>query len=608
MKRITAAAFFTLLSGAMSAQYMIIGKDSLSLETYKKENLYGLQNNGVDKTIASTQDFLLLQQFAEDKKADTTENFRNRMFQREAELRAELLYPRNITDPIVADFVKSSQTEKRVQIFMVAKEDGDTNNYRQIYQDVKSGKMAMEEAISKYTKNDPKPLYIKPGSLDNKIYAEVKNLGNNTYTTLHETHSIAAFAKVLDSRPSLGYVIFGTISYPNDANADAQKSKIMTALNSGKKFADVAKEFGSTDSERESAGVIMGSPTLPDEAYTQLKGKKAGEFTQPILFGDKYFVFGVFSVEPYVLSDNNRDFFHREMSNTLYSELVEDRLIEHIKAQPKYRQTADFTSLKKSYATFAAAKDNTVLYEYAGQKTTVADVKKLIDARKDEISKLPASVWGEIMDGVQNQMLFNAYGRDFQNRKDVKTEMDNFRKMLYSDYIFSTYLSKEIADNPQWLSEYYNKNKDKFMWGTRADGRVAIIADQKLIPEVSKDIKDPKKWQDLQSKFKGKLNDKSQILVHFEEGEMAQDAEVFTKYKVPFKTGVHQTKMGERFLVLSIDRILQPTQMTQDEARNLLQEAVTDQRLQQIIAEQRAKTKIVVQPEFIRDLEKNFKK
>jgi peptidyl-prolyl cis-trans isomerase SurA len=48
--------------------------------------------------------------------------------------------------------------------------------------------------------------------------------------------------------------------------------------------------------------------------------------------------------------------------------------------------------------------------------------------------------------------------------------------------------------------------------------------------------------------------------------------------------------------------------MTIAEAADLLKDAVTEQKLQEIIAEQKAKTKIVVQPEFKNDLEKNFKK
>ena len=95
--------------------------------------------------------------------------------------------------------------------------------------------------------------------------------------------------------------------------------------------------------------------------------------------------------------------------------------------------------------------------------------------------------------------------------------------------------------------------------------------------------------------------------VHFEKGEMSEDADVFTKYKVPFTPGVHQTNMEERSLVIAIDKILPPTQMTQAEAADLLKDAVTEQRLQEIIAEQKAKTKNVVQPDFRKDLEKNFK-
>ncbi|AZB21867.1 hypothetical protein EG338_07155 [Kaistella haifensis] len=179
---------------------------------------------------------------------------------------------------------------------------------------------------------------------------------------------------------------------------------------------------------------------------------------------------------------------------------------------------------------------------------------------------------------------------------------------MFSDYIFSKYLNEEIAKHPEWLTEYYNKNKAKYFWGNRAEGRVAIIADEKLNSEIQKEIKNPKNWENLKAKYYGKLNDKKQILVHFEKGEMSEDADVFTKYKVPFKTGVHQTKMEERSLVIAIDQILPPTQMTQEEAKELLKDAVTEVKLSEIIAQQKANTNIVIQPEFMKDLEKNFKK
>ena len=609
MKKIFAFVMLAGFSSVMSAQYMIIGKDSISLADYKKEYQYGLQNSGIEKTLRSTEDFILLQQFAADKKADTTASFRERMMEKEADLREQYFYPKQVIDPVLNDFMKDSQTEKQVQIFMVQKSAGDTNNYQQIYSDVKAGKITMEDAITKYTKASPKPIFIKPGSVDNNLYAQLKSLPNNSFTPLQDLPGYYAFAKVLGSRPSLGYVVFGTISFPKDANSDTVKNKIYTDLKAGKSFQEVAKLHGANEHEKDNGGVVMGSPTLPDEVYELFKGKKAGYYTpEPLLFGENYFVFNIYSLEPYLLTDKNRDFFLRDMNGSLYNENLQDKMLAYLKSDPTYKEFPAFQNVKKSYQAFNAAKDDTVLYQYKKDKTTVGDLKKLIGDKKADAEKLTPALWGEALAGVNAQDLMRFYAADFTNQKHIKKQLDEFRKGLYSDYIFSKYLNEEITKHPEWLTDHYNKNRSKYMWGNRADGRVAIIADDKLTKEIEKEIKNPKNWESLKSKYYGKLNDKKQILVNFEKGEMSEDADVFTKYKVPFKTGVHQTKMEERTLVIAIDQILPPSQMTQEEAAELLKDAVNEERLKAVIAEQKAKTKIVIEPEFRKDLEKNFKK
>lgn len=597
------------LGNTLSAQYMIIGKDSISLADFKKEYQYGLQNAGITKTIKATEDFILLQQFAAQKMVDTTASFREKMMDKEGELRSKFFYPKNVVDPVLNQYLKDSQTEKLVQIFMVQKAEGDKNNYQQIYDDVKSGKMTMEDAISKYTKSGPKGIYIKPGSVDNSLYSEIKVLPNNSLTKLQNTPNYVAFAKVQSSRPSLGYMIFGTISYPKNAESEAMKTKIYTDLKSGKSFQEVAKLYGATEHEKENGGVVMGSPTLPDDVYEAFKGKKSGYYLpEPILFGENYFVFNLYNVEPYILTDKNREFFLKDMNSALYGENLQEKMLAFVKSDPSYKEFPEFQNVKKSYQAFNAAKDNTVLYQYKKYKTTVGDLKKLIADKKSEAEKLAPELWAEALKGVNDQDVMRFYSEDFTNQKEIKKELTDFRKGLFSDYIFSKYLNEEITKHPEWLTDYYNKNKEKYVWGNRADGRVAIIADEKLNSEIQKEIKNPKNWETLKAKYYGKLNDKKQILVHFEKGEMSEDADVFTKYKVPFKPGVHQTKMEERSLVIAIDQILPPTQMTQEEAKELLKDAVTEVKLSEIIAQQKANTNIVNQPEFMKDLEKNFKK
>lgn len=49
MKKIFGVALLVSFGSFLSAQYMIIGKDSISLDQYKKEYKYGLENNGIEK-------------------------------------------------------------------------------------------------------------------------------------------------------------------------------------------------------------------------------------------------------------------------------------------------------------------------------------------------------------------------------------------------------------------------------------------------------------------------------------------------------------------------------------------------------------------------------
>ncbi len=609
MRKIFGVVMMMVLGGGLSAQYMIVGKDSISLAQFKKENVYGLENTGVQNTINTTQNFYLFQQFAADKKADTLTYFRERMSEKEAELRSQYFFPAQVVDPILNDYIKDNQTEKEVQVFIVEKTADDKNNYQQVYNDVKAGKITMEEAISKYTKGSPKAVFIKPGSLDNQMYAEIKTLPHNTLTKFFDMPSYLGFAKVINSRPSLGYMVFGTISFPKDANSDAVKGNIYKDLKAGKTFQEVAKLYGSNEHEKDNGGVIMGSPTLPNEVYELFKGKKAGYYTpEPILFGEKYFVFNIYNVEPYLLTEKNRAFFLREMNNSLYAEILQDKMTAYLKADPSYKEFPAFQQVKKSFQNLMAAKDSEVLYQYQNEKVTAGFLKEMIGDKKDDAAKLAPAVWTDAIENINAQDVVKIYSKNFTNLKNINEELAATKKSLFSDYIFSKYLNEEIAKHPEWMTEYYNQNKSKYMWDERAEGRVAITGDDKLTKEISKEIKDPKSWDTLKAKFSGKLNDKKQVLVNFEKGEMSKEAEVFTKYKVPFKTGVHQTKMGDKSLIIAIDKILAPSQMTQEEAAEELKDAVNEKKLNEIIAVQKAKTKIVVEPEFLKDLEKNFKK
>lgn len=603
--KLTVLLFLAFLS--YKSQYLIVGKDSVSVQKFKEENKYGLETAGINSTIKTYTDFKLLQQFAIDKKADTLSYFKAKMAEKNQQLREESFYPKPILQSALNEYLSANLVENKIQVFYVQKTENDTNDYKKIYDEVKNGTLKIEDAILKYSKLKAEPFFVKAGTVDIELEKELQSLQSGNYTKLINTPTLAAFAKLVERRPSLGYIVFGTISYPK-SDAEKMKTQIFEALKSGKKFEEVAKLYGSTDTEKNNAGIVMGSPVLPDEVYAAFKSKKEGEYTEPVLLGDKYFVFNIYSLIPYQNSEKHNKMFVKEMMSSQYSDVAYDKLVNSIVKSSKYKETPDFEKVKKSYQDFLNFKnDKAVLYQFGKTNFTFESLKKVIAENFKNADKLPADQWKYFVESKRNSDVFAAYSKDFSELPEIKSEMNKLKQNLLADYIFSYYIENELK-KPEILDEYYQKHKDKYVLESRADGRVAIITDLSVEKDITKEIENPKNWENLNKKYYGKLDGTQQLQVHFEEGEMSENADVFKIYKVPFQKGVHKVKMDKRLLIIAIDEILPPSQMSRQDAEQQLKTEVTEEILTKTIQEQRNKTKITLEPAFMADLEKNFKK
>ena len=603
--KLTVLLFLAFLS--YKSQYLIIGKDSVSVQKFREENKYGLETAGINSSIKTYTDFKLLQQFAIDKKADTLSYFKAKMAEKNQQLREESFYPKPILQSALNEYLSANLVENKIQVFYVQKMENDTNDYKKIYDEVKNGTLKIEDAILKYSKLKAEPFFVKAGTVDIELEKELQSLQSGNYTKLINTPTLAAFAKLVERRPSLGYIIFGTISYPK-SDAEKMKTQIFEALKSGKKFEEVAKLYGSTDTEKNNAGIVMGSPVLPDEVYAAIKGKKEGEYTEPVLLGDKYFVFNIYSLIPYQNSEKHNKMFVKEMMSSQYSDVAYDKLVNSIVKSSKYKETPDFEKVKKSYQDFLNFKnDKAVLYQFGKTNFTFESLKKVIAENFKNADKLPADQWKYFVESKRNSDVFAAYSKDFSELPEIKSEMNKLKQNLLADYIFSYYIENELK-KPEILDGYYQKHKDKYVLESRADGRVAILTDLSVEKDIIKEIENPKNWENLNKKYYGKLDGTQQLQVHFEEGEMSENADVFKIYKVPFQKGVHKVKMDKRLLIIAIDEILPPSQMSRQDAEQQLKTEVTEEILAKTIQEQRNKTKITLEPAFMADLEKNFKK
>lgn len=611
MKKYISIISVFAFSTAFNAQYLVVGKDSISVEKFKKENSYALEKVGVKKAIDYAVDFNLWQQFAKDKKADTLVYFDKKVSEKKNELTEKYFFPKEAVESNLKKFMEASKTETKIQVFFVQKEEGDKTDYSKIYKELKSGKLSMEEAIKTYTKGNSTGMFIKAGTLDVELEQEINKTKIGDYTTLQNNQRVVMFVKVQERRPSLGYLIFGTISYPNDQEAADKKQKIYEELKSGKKFEDVAAVYGRTEEEKKNGGVVMGSPTLPDPVYELLKNKKQGEYTQePILLGDNWFVFNIYNLLPYELNDDNFDFFKRELFASQYSSVLYEDLAKWIRTQNTYEEYPIYNTLKKSYNSFLQIKNlDDVIYEYWGNKVTVKDFKEDLEkSANDNISKIGEEDWKTYVALKNQNDILGIYTEKFYEIPQVKEELDDFTRNLNSEYIYNFWLSNEISAHPEKIKEYYDKNKSKFVTEELAVGRVAILSDENMKDQVVKEIKNSKKWQELKNKYKDLVDDENKILVHLEEGEMPKSADVFVKYRVPFKLGIYDVKVGDRLLIIAIDKLQTSRQLNFEESKQQATTEVREKILADTLEQQRKKTNVYIDPIFVKELEKTYKK
>lgn len=608
MKKLTWLLTVIFFTPFFSAQYMIVGSDSISLSEFLRDNSAGLQTNGIDNTIKATQNFMLMQEFAKEHKADTATYFRTALNQKILDLRDEKFYPNSIIDPLLKSYVTDLQNEIKVQIFAVQKQLNNLTNYKKVYNQVKNGEITMATAIKSYTQASGEAFFLKPGVINTERYDDIKYLSAGSYSKLYEDGSSYMFIKVLGTRPSLGYMVFGAISYPNDAKANTMKAQIYSSLQSGKSFTEVAKNFGFDEKERKTAGLVLGSPTLPEVVYSALKSKKAGEYSEPVLMDNKFYVFYIFDKRDYVLNSEARSFFQKELMASSYQDLVVQRLVEQEKTSGNYKELPIYNSLKSSFQTFKQSNNqSSPILTYGKHVMTFGDLKNNLPEDLTNSKDITAEEWNQILNMVSNGFVYQKYTEDFIDRPEIKNEINTLKQTLNSNYVFS-YLKSEMDKKPSLLMDYYNKNKTNYRTDKVAVGRIAIIADQALVDVIKSEIGNPNHWTSLKSKYNGRLDNHDKILVDFKEGDMRSDADLFTKYIVPFKPGVSTAKIGERFVVVAIDSITSAGIMSFDEAKDEVRDAVRQDLLQNLIEQQRAKTKIVVQPAFISGLEKKFKK
>ena len=330
--------------------------------------------------------------------------------------------------------------------------------------------------------------------------------------------------KVTDKLPAMGKVQLAHIILVYPANASLDDSlKVADSANlayklikEGKDFGDVAKKFSDDLSTSGKGGVLPwfgATRLLPDFILNIQKLKEKGDYSEPFQTMYGWHIIKLIDRKPIGSFDEEKDGIKQHIPRSDRNTDIQEAFVAKTKAKYGFTQNlASLTELTKtvtdsifeaSWKLEQAAGLDKNLFTIGTKTYTQADFAKyLVSAQRRGQKRDVAS--------FVNQQ-YAIYVNDAVNQyadSQLEAENPDFKSLIgeYHDGI----LLFDLTDKKVWskavkdtvgLQQYYDQNKNNYMWDTRLDASILTIKDPSIIKNLNKLLKKGASDEQILGKF-----------------------------------------------------------------------------------------------------------
>jgi peptidyl-prolyl cis-trans isomerase SurA len=408
--------------------------------------------------------------------------------------------------------------------------------------------------------------------------------------------------KIADKRPSQGEILtahimvkFGKdMGEKEKANLKTKIDEIYAKLKAGEKFEDLARQFSDDKPSAEKGGQLQwfGSSRMPIEfEKASFALANNGDYSEP--FTTNYGWPSVKRLDKKGLASFNdmKGDLKQRIGKDSRTQAGKTSLIEKIKKENNFKEN------QASKKEFLKVIDSTV---YLGRW----EAKKAEKLGKKELFRLSNKVGDKETIMIYGQDDFAKY---IESHQTARSKMDNnmFLQQSYKEFVDETIINYEdgnleakypdfrnllkeyrdgillfdLTDQKVWskavkdtagLKAFYDENKAKYMWETRAEATVYKCANEKVAADVRKMLKDKAKKKYTNDDILKAINKDSQLNLNIESGKYSKgDNEIIDK--VEWKKGLSaNTTIDKQVVFVDFENILAPTNKTIPEAKGLI--------------------------------------
>jgi peptidyl-prolyl cis-trans isomerase SurA len=330
--------------------------------------------------------------------------------------------------------------------------------------------------------------------------------------------------KVISKTPALGKIQLAHIMlvYPPKATLDDSLKVADSAnlayklLQSGSDFADVAKKFSDDVSTATKGGVLPWfgvNRLLPDFTINIQKLKAKGDYSEPFQTMYGWHIIKLIDQKPIGSFDDEKEDIKQRIPRSDRNADILNTFVA--KAKTKYGYTQNLPALDEltktvtdsiftaSWKLEEAAGLNKNLFTIGTKTYTQADFAKQLVATQHREQKrdIPAYVFQQYNTFVNEAVNKYADSQLESENPDFKSLINEYHDgILLFDLTDKKVWSKAVKDTVG-LEQFYEKNKNNYMWETRLDASIFTIKDASIVKSLKKLLKKGTSDEQILAKF-----------------------------------------------------------------------------------------------------------
>ena len=341
--------------------------------------------------------------------------------------------------------------------------------------------------------------------------------------------------KVIDRKPAMGkaqiaHILFLFPKNATAADSAAVKSKAASAykkLAEGTDFAAVAKEFSEDKGTADKGGVLpwFGVNRMVPEFIENIgKLKQAGDYSAPFQTSFGWHIIKFIEQKPIGTFEENKTDLKQKLTKNDRSVKSEESFVaklkkeytftQEIKARDEFYTVVTDSVFKNTWKASAAAALTKKLFSIGQKIYTQQDFAKYLESKQKNAVGLsiPAFVNSTYNSFVTESCMAYEDSQLEVKYPDFKALMSEYHDgILLFDLTDQKVWTKAIKDTTG-LKEFYEKNKNDYMWPERLDASILSFTNAKAIKSARKLVKKGLSDEQILSR----LNHDSTIVVTIE--------------------------------------------------------------------------------------------